>query len=83
MHVLSLLVCTVSAGVQPPSCSPILQGFAAETFVTAELPPEPAYVRDMVFETKDGLYITCGAVQDKEWVGLAKALRRPDWCGAE
>lgn len=57
------------------------EGFAAETFVMDQesLPPEPEYVRDMVFATADGKYITCGAVQDKEWVGLCNALNRADW----
>jgi crotonobetainyl-CoA:carnitine CoA-transferase CaiB-like acyl-CoA transferase len=36
------------------------------------------YVRDMVFRTKDG-YITCGAVQQKEWEGLCAALDKPEW----
>ena len=32
----------------------------------------------MVFRTKDG-YITCGAVQQKEWEGLCAALDKPEW----
>ncbi len=36
------------------------------------------YVRDMVFRTQDG-YITCGAVQQKEWEGLCAALNKLEW----
>jgi crotonobetainyl-CoA:carnitine CoA-transferase CaiB-like acyl-CoA transferase len=31
-----------------------------------------------VFETADG-YITVGVVSDAEWLGLTKALERPEW----
>eukprot|EP00041_Stephanoeca_diplocostata_P034287 m.1157358 g.1157358 ORF g.1157358 m.1157358 type:complete len:109 (+) comp24495_c0_seq19:40-366(+) len=33
---------------------------------------------DMVYQTKDG-WITCGAVQPKEWKGLCLALNKPEW----
>ena len=35
-------------------------------------------VRDLVFKTADG-YITAGAVSDREWAGLARALGREEW----
>ena len=38
--------------------------------------PPPSH--DRIFETADG-YITAGAVSDREWAGLCKALDRPDW----
>merc|ERR1740117_37436 len=37
------------------------------------------YVRDMIYETADGQYITVGTVTMKEWTGLCTALARPDW----
>ncbi len=33
---------------------------------------------NLVFETSDG-FITTGALQDKEWAGLARAAERTDW----
>ncbi|GAA6159971.1 hypothetical protein NBRC116589_21450 [Ruegeria sp. HU-ET01832] len=32
---------------------------------------------DMIFPTSDG-FVTVGAISDKEWVGLCKAMYRPD-----
>tara|TARA_B100000029_G_scaffold39801_1_gene37174 strand:- start:1393 stop:2400 length:1008 start_codon:yes stop_codon:yes gene_type:complete len=34
--------------------------------------------RDLIYETLDG-YITAGAVSNKEWEGLCKALAKPEW----
>ena len=53
------------------------EGFARETFQHGQ-DNTREYIRDMVFETKDG-YITAGAVQDKEWIGMCNALGRPEW----
>lgn len=33
---------------------------------------------NLVFETRDG-FITTGALQDKEWAGLARAAEHPEW----
>ena len=33
---------------------------------------------DLIYETRDG-YITAGAVSDREWRGLCRALRKPEW----
>lgn len=37
------------------------------------------YIRDMVYETKDGKFITAGAVSDAEWKGLCQALGKDSW----
>jgi len=58
------------------------EGFAQETFVIPGHEPKYEYTRDLVYETKDG-YITCGAVQDKEWLGLCEALEKPEWISDE
>jgi crotonobetainyl-CoA:carnitine CoA-transferase CaiB-like acyl-CoA transferase len=54
------------------------EGMAGHTLVgpasAAVRPPAP----DLIFETTDG-YITAGAVSDKEWEGLARALGHPEW----
>lgn len=33
---------------------------------------------DLIYETRNG-YITAGAVSDREWRGLCRALRKPEW----
>ncbi len=38
----------------------------------------PTEARDLVFETTDG-YITVAVNSDSEWLGLTRALERPDW----
>lgn len=38
----------------------------------------PVEARDLVFETTDG-YITVGVNSDAEWLGLTRALERPEW----
>lgn len=54
------------------------EGMAGHTFLgstsAAVRPPAP----DLIFETADG-YITAGAVSDKEWEGLARALEHLEW----
>ena len=44
------------------------EGFSRETFQHG-MDNTREYVRDMIFETNKG-YITAGAVQDNEWVGM-------------
>ncbi len=55
------------------------EGMAAHTFVgngkTASRPPD---TRDLIFKTADG-YITAGAMSDKEWAGMLRALDRLEW----
>ena len=55
------------------------EGMASHTFVRdgqgATRPPD---VRDLIFETADG-YITAGAMSNKEWEGMVRALERPEW----
>lgn len=61
------------------------EAFAPYTFMqdddlaegSSTLPKHP-YVRDMIYQTKDG-YITCGANQQKEWMQLCDALNKPEW----
>ena len=53
------------------------EGFARETFQHG-MDNTRQYIRDMIFETKDG-YITAGAVQDREWHGLCNALGHREW----
>eukprot|EP00944_MAST-04C_sp_MAST-4C-sp1_P005815 g5815.t1 len=53
------------------------EGFARETFQHG-MDNTRQYIRDMIFETKDG-YITAGAVQDQEWRGLCNALGHREW----
>jgi crotonobetainyl-CoA:carnitine CoA-transferase CaiB-like acyl-CoA transferase len=57
------------------------EGFSRETFQHG-MDNTREYVRDMVFETNNG-YITAGAVQDKEWVGMCNALGKPEWIADE
>eukprot|EP00746_Dinoflagellata_sp_MGD_P131410 gnl/MRDRNA2_/MRDRNA2_65189_c0_seq3.p1 gnl/MRDRNA2_/MRDRNA2_65189_c0~~gnl/MRDRNA2_/MRDRNA2_65189_c0_seq3.p1 ORF type:complete len:402 (+),score=78.65 gnl/MRDRNA2_/MRDRNA2_65189_c0_seq3:109-1206(+) len=40
--------------------------------------PNHSYIRDMIYQTKDG-YITCAANQQKEWLSLCDALKKPEW----
>lgn len=54
------------------------EAMALHTFVTdKEVITRPAS-RDLVFETLDG-YITVGTVSDAEWLGLTRALEKPEW----
>jgi crotonobetainyl-CoA:carnitine CoA-transferase CaiB-like acyl-CoA transferase len=57
------------------------EGMASHTFISddeSEPSPGDAPVRDLVFETADG-YITAGAVSDREWAGLARAVGHEEW----
>jgi len=55
------------------------EGMARHTFLGSDVGlSRPTEVRDLVFETKDG-FITAGAVSDKEWQGLCRALDHPEW----
>ena len=55
------------------------EGMAAHTFVRdGEATSRPPDTRDLIFETADG-YITAGAMSNKEWAGLVRALDKPEW----
>jgi crotonobetainyl-CoA:carnitine CoA-transferase CaiB-like acyl-CoA transferase len=54
------------------------EGMARHTFISSGAPPSRPDSRDLIFETADG-YITCGAMSNAEWEGLAKALDHPEW----
>ncbi len=49
------------------------------TFVGDEMEREMAQsFIDLIYETKDG-YISVAVMRHKEWLGLARAVERPDW----
>jgi crotonobetainyl-CoA:carnitine CoA-transferase CaiB-like acyl-CoA transferase len=51
---------------------------AYHTFVrNGEAVSRPQDVRDLIFVTADG-YITAGAMSNKEWEGLVRALEKPE-----
>ena len=55
------------------------EGMAYHTFVrNGEAVSRPPDTRDLIFETADG-YITAGAMSDKEWAGMVRALDKPEW----
>ena len=55
------------------------EGMASHTFVrNDEAVSRPPDTRDLIFETADG-YITAGAMSDKEWAGMVRALDQPEW----
>ena len=55
------------------------EGSASLSFVGNETDPAEAQLGlDLVFVTKDKKYITAGAVTNKEWIGLCKAINRED-----
>ena len=59
------------------------EGMARYTF--ADRAPEPSRGEaspDLIYRTKDG-YITAGAISDKEWQGMCRALDRPQWINDE
>ena len=59
------------------------EGMARYTF--ADRPPEPMKGEaspDLIYLTQDG-YITAGALSDKEWQGMCRALDRPQWINDE
>jgi crotonobetainyl-CoA:carnitine CoA-transferase CaiB-like acyl-CoA transferase len=43
---------------------------------------EAASFIDLIYETQDG-YMTVAVMSNKEWVGLTKALERPEWLADE
>ena len=55
------------------------EGMASHTFVRdGKAVSRPPDTRDLIFETADG-YITAGAMSDKEWAGMVRALDKPEW----
>jgi len=54
------------------------EAMAAHTFIGAKNVVTRGQARDLVFATADG-YITVGVVSDAEWLGLTRALERPEW----
>ena len=55
------------------------EGSASLSFVGNETDPSEGQLGlDLVFFTKDKKYITAGAVTDKEWAGLCKAIGRKE-----
>jgi len=55
------------------------ESMAGYTFIGSnKAVTRPPNTRDLVFETADG-YITTGAVSDKEWLGMCRALGHPEW----
>ncbi len=72
MHVRLAMLDAVVAFVWP-------EGMASHTLVRdTQKSSRPPAVRDLIFETIDG-YITTGAMSNKEWEGLVRALERPEW----
>jgi crotonobetainyl-CoA:carnitine CoA-transferase CaiB-like acyl-CoA transferase len=50
-----------------------------QTFVGEEPPEqEAASTIDLIYETADG-YITAAVVTDRQWLGLTRALEKPEW----
>lgn len=55
----------------------------AQTYPDASVTnQEAASFIDLIYETKDG-YMTVAVMSNKEWVGLTKALERPEWLSDE
>ena len=55
----------------------------AQTFPDTPLTnQEAASFIDLIYETKDG-YMTVAVMSNKEWIGLTKALERPEWLADE
>ncbi|HSV71004.1 MAG TPA: CoA transferase [Methylibium sp.] len=50
-----------------------------DTIVTNQ---EVASFIDLIYETKDG-YMTVAVMSNKEWIGLAEALEKPEWLADE
>jgi len=49
------------------------------TFVADEIRPEKAQsFLDLIYETKDG-YISVAVQNDRQWLGLTRALEKPEW----
>jgi len=52
---------------------------SSQTFVGREFAQEKAQsFIDLIYETKDG-YISVAVQSDKEWLGLTRALEKPEW----
>jgi crotonobetainyl-CoA:carnitine CoA-transferase CaiB-like acyl-CoA transferase len=52
---------------------------SGQTFVGNEPPEqEAASTIDLIYETSDG-YITAAVVTDRQWLGLTRALEKPEW----
>src|SRR6266852_3508089 len=52
---------------------------SAQTFVGEEpVRQEAASAIDLIYETADG-YITAAVVTDRQWLGLTRALEKPQW----
>jgi crotonobetainyl-CoA:carnitine CoA-transferase CaiB-like acyl-CoA transferase len=70
-HVRLAMLDTMVAYLRP-------EASASLSFVGNEVEPARGQSGlDLVFKTKDR-YITAGAVSDKEWLGMCRALQRPD-----
>ena len=55
------------------------EGSSALSFIGKEGDPTDGQLGlDLVYKTKDNKYITAGAVTDKEWIGICKAMDRKD-----
>ncbi|XOV84513.1 MAG: CaiB/BaiF CoA transferase family protein [bacterium] len=55
------------------------EGMSGYTLVGKEVKAARAQLSpDLIFATTDG-YITAGAVSDKEWHGMCRALNKPQW----
>ncbi|MGB7184032.1 MAG: CoA transferase [Burkholderiaceae bacterium] len=54
------------------------EGMAPFSIVDDDVKDATATSHDMIFATSDG-YITVGAVSNKEWLGLCRALDKPQW----
>ena len=51
----------------------------SQTFIGDEpVRQEVATAFDLIYETADG-YMTVAALTDRQWAGLARAVKRPDW----
>ena len=59
------------------------EGMARYTFADRPLEPMKGEASpDLIYLTQDG-YITAGAISDKEWQGMCRALDRPRWIDDE
>jgi crotonobetainyl-CoA:carnitine CoA-transferase CaiB-like acyl-CoA transferase len=54
------------------------EAMAGHTFITDKAVVTRPHTRDLIFATADG-YITVGVVSDAEWLGLTRALEKPEW----
>lgn len=55
----------------------------SQTFVGDELPQQAAAsFIDLIYETADG-HISVAVMSDREWLGLTRALERPEWLDDE